>query len=222
MALAKPRQLSKPTGDITAANYIDNSDDLKALTLEQLADRFESIGNQAQLLLGSILLEARERFDSDIEFGEWITNIGGTLCSTTRQHRTRLMNLARFFKGKELLGISLTAAYEISAPVNSDVADKIYDHALNKNLPVSEIKAQIQIAKGMQSEVQINTAAIESPVKKPLSSVKKSVMSSVNGVPKQDAIKVLQDCIKQLRAEIKAFEEKNNEQPVPTSEDAGT
>jgi hypothetical protein len=207
MALAKPRQLSKPIGDITAANYIDNSDDLKALTLEQLADRFESIGNQAQLLLGNILLEARERFESDIEFGEWITNIGGTLCSTSRQHRTRLMNLARFFKGKELLGISLTAAYEISAPVNKDVADKIYEYALNKNLSVEEIKKSIQVEKGLPSETPTNAVAVEpESVLLPLEDLdifKKVVLSDVEELSDQNAIRVLQDCIKMIRAKKK-------------------
>lgn len=230
MALAKPRQLSKPTGDITAANYIDNNDDLKVLTLEQLADRFESISNQAQLLLGSVLLEARERFDSDIEFGEWITNIGGTLCSTTRQHRTRLMNLARFFKGKELLGISLTAAYEISAPVNSDVADKIYDHALNKNLPVAEIKKQIKLIKQelcVVAEIPKNKEVgckLELLSAEDFDLYEKTIFNDVKNISEQNAIRILNSCIKKLRIKIastKEIEEKNNEQSIPASEDTG-
>ncbi len=111
MALAKPKRLSKPNYSISESSYVDNADDLTSLTLEQLADRFNSIEQQAQLFQGRILLEARNRFESDAAFGEWVTNVGGTLCSTTRQHRTRLMNLARFFDSRELTVISITADY---------------------------------------------------------------------------------------------------------------
>lgn len=203
MALAKPKPLSKPNNTISENSYVDNTDDLTSLTLEELADRFDSIEQQAQLFQGRILLEARNRFDSDAAFGEWVANVGGTLCSTTRQHRTRLINLARFFDSRELTGISITAAYEISAPINEDVADKIYEYALNKNLPVSEIKAQIQIAKGIKIESDSKIIDVELQAKLALDDFKKSVMSGVKKVLQQDAIKVLQDCIKQIRADIK-------------------
>lgn len=207
MALAKPKPLAKPNNTISENSYVDNTDDLTLLTLDELADRFDSIEQQAQLFQGRILLEARNRFESDTTFGEWVTNVGGTLCSTTRQHRTRLMNLARFFDSKELTGISITAAYEISAPINEDVADKIYEYALNKNLPVSEIKAQIQIAKGIQPESDLKTIDVSSRSKqKTLEDFKKYVMFGVKKVSQQDAIKILQDCIKQIRADIKAKE----------------
>jgi hypothetical protein len=211
MALAKPKPLSKPNNTISENSYVDNTDDLTSLTLDELADRFDSIEQQAQLFQGRILLEARNRFESDIAFGEWVTNVGGTLCSTTRQHRTRLMNLARFFDSRELTGISITAAYEISAPINEDVADKIYEYALNKNLPVSEIKAQIQIAKGIQPESNLKAIDVKSQAKQILDDFKKYVMVGVKKVPQQDAILVLQSCIKQIRADIKALENQKKE-----------
>ncbi len=218
MALAKPKPLSKPNNAISESSYVDNSDDLTALTLDELADRFDSIEQQAQLFQGRILLEARNRFESDIAFGEWVVNVGGTLCSTTRQHRTRLMNLARFFDGRELTGISITAAYEISAPANEDVADKIYEYAFNKNLPVAEIKKQIQIEKGLSPEEnKTETVAVESvllPVED-LDVFKQVVLSDIKGLSDQSAIKVLQDCIKEIRGK-----KKNNEQSIPASEDA--
>ena len=200
MALAKPRKLSRPTGEVIISNYIENSDNLSDLSLEQLADRFESIEQQAQLFQGRILLEARNRFDSDIKFGEWIIKIGGTLCSTTRQHRTRLMNLARFFENKELVGISMTVAYEISAPANEAIADKIYEYALNKNLSVAEIKKQIQIEKGLTPEVIITKAEPELLPLEDFDVFKQVVLADVEGLSGIDAIRVLQDCIKELRA----------------------
>jgi hypothetical protein len=234
MALAKPKPLSKPNNTISENSYVDNTDDLTSLTLDELADRFDSIEQQAQLFQGRILLEARNRFESDIAFGEWVTNVGGTLCSTTRQHRTRLMNLARFFDSRELTGISITAAYEISAPINEDVADKIYEYALNKNLPVSEIKAQIQIAKGIQPESNLKAIDVKSQAKQILDDFKKYVMVGVKKVPQQDAILVLQSCIKQIRADIKELENQKKEdtqivtiqqlettETSPASEDTG-
>ena len=198
MALAKPRKLSRPTGEVIISNYIENSDNLSDLSLEQLADRFESIEQQAQLFQGRILLEARNRFDSDIKFGEWIIKIGGTLCSTTRQHRTRLMNLARFFENKELVGISMTAAYEISAPANEAIADKIYEYALNKNLSVAEIKKQIQIEKGLTAD--ITKAEPELLPLEDFDVFKQVVLADVEELSGIDAIRVLQDCIKVIRA----------------------
>ena len=96
---------------------------LKDLTLDELADQFESVDKQAQLFQGLILLEARERFESDKLFGEWCAT--RPLCLGSQTQRTRLMNLARFFNVREIIGISLTACYEISAPINADIADKV-------------------------------------------------------------------------------------------------
>ena len=123
-------------------------DNLKALSLDQLANRFEEIEQQGQLLQGRILLEARERFKSDNEFGAWVEQVGGAIYSTSRQHRTKLMNLAKFFELREINKISISAAYEISAPINSDIAVDVYDYAKGKNLPLTEIRKQIAMRKG--------------------------------------------------------------------------
>lgn len=122
---------------------------LKSLSLDELAHRFEDIEQQAQLMQGQILLEARNRFASDNDFGTWIEYIGGAICSTSRQHRTRLMNLARFFEGRELDKISISAAYEISAPVNKDIAEEIYESVRGKNMPLAEVRRQIALKKGV-------------------------------------------------------------------------
>ena len=157
MALAKPRKLTKLSGQIQEIDYVEGRDDLTSLSLDELAFQFESIEQQSQLLQGRILLEARSRLNSDIEFGEWVSKHTGTLCSTTRQQRTRLMNLARYFGNKDIKGISLTVCYEISAPVNEDVADKVYEYALNKNLSVADIKAKIKEEKKLLPILEINS-----------------------------------------------------------------
>ena len=171
---------------------------LKDLTLDELAGQFESVDKQAQLFQGLILLEARERFESDKLFGEWCAT--RPLCLGSQTQRTRLMNLARFFSTREIIGISLTACYEISAPINADIADKVYQAALNKNLSVAQIKAEIAKAKGVLPE-NANESSGE-PELMPLgdiSSFTAQVLADIAELPKSDAIRVLKDCIKEIR-----------------------
>lgn len=218
MALVKPKSLKTRTSDIattSVSKYVEGHDDLSALTLEELANRYEEINQQSQLFKGLILLEARSRFLSNNEFGDWVQSVP-SLCGDGNQVRNRYMNFAKYFKDKELLGISLTAAYEISAPVNEDVADKIYEYALNKNLSVAEIKKQIQIAKGLSlEENKIEPVTVE-PVLLPfedLETFKQVILSDIEGLSEQNAIKVLQDCIKEVRAKkntIRVSEDASN------------
>jgi hypothetical protein len=121
-----------------------------------------------------------------------------TLCSDTPQHRTRLMNLARFFENREIIGISLTACYEISAPINADIADKVYQVALNKNLSVAQIKAEIAKAKGLLPE---SIKASGEPELMPLADITnfmERVLADIDKLPKQEAIRVLKECLKKL------------------------
>lgn len=119
---------------------------LKTLSLDELAMQFDDIEQQAQLMQGQILLEARSRFPSDKEFGQWCAC--HSICVGSQQQRNRLIHLARFFEGRELDKIGISAAYEISAPINADVAEAVYDYARGKNLPVAEVKRQIAMRKG--------------------------------------------------------------------------
>jgi hypothetical protein len=213
MALVEINELKKrPTAQSTERfigdDTVDQSlPDLTVLTLDDLAARYTSIDQQSQLFKGLILLEARERLPDNKKFGAWIKSIQA-LCLDNQPTLTRYMNFAKYFKDKDRTGISLTAAYEISAPVNEAIADKIYEYALNKNLSVADIQKRIQVEKGVQAEDKSNPATIntEWQAKKVLDDFKKMVMSSVKKVPQQDAINVLQDCIQEIRAEIKELE----------------
>ena len=214
MALAKPRKLTKLSGQIQEIDYVEGRDDLTSLSLDELAFQFESIEQQSQLLQGRILLEARSRLNSDIEFGEWVSKHTGTLCSTTRQQRTRLMNLARYFGNKDIKGISLTVCYEISAPTNVDVADKVYEYALNRNLSVADIKAKIKEEKKLLPILENNTEehnqesfteTDHNTVKKEelmpredVSEFVKLILSDVQSLSQNEAVRVLKLCLKEL------------------------
>ena len=90
-------------------------------------------------MIGKILLEARSRFQSDKEFGQWVST--HSLCVGSQQSRNRLMHLARFFDdNRDMTGITITSAYEISSPANEDKAAEVYKEVYGKNLPVKKVK----------------------------------------------------------------------------------
>ena len=69
--------------------------DLKALSLDELAERASSIVKQSNQLLARILLEGRRRFKSNKEYGQWVNSIIG-LSDITFQHRNAMLNWAIF------------------------------------------------------------------------------------------------------------------------------
>lgn len=181
--------------------FIDGTEklSLKSLSLDELAHRYKDIDQQSQMLKGQILLEARERFKSDKEFGQWIVSVG--LSDTSRDTRSTYMNLARFFKDRDLTGISVTAAYEISAPKNSDVADEIYELAKGNNLSVSEIKQQIAIRKGANVISPKTTNADKSETQEKQIDLESELIALIDSRIKNPtlAIKILKDCIEQYQ-----------------------
>jgi hypothetical protein len=176
---------------------------LSDLSLDELANRYFEIDTQSRLLKGAILLEARSRFKADIEFGNWIKGV--ELFDT--YHRSQLhnlMNLARFFNQRDMDGISVTVGYEISKPGNADIADKVYQVALNKNLSVAQIKAEIAKAKGLLPE-SVNEGSGE-PELMPLGDISRfmeQVMADIGELPVNEAIRVLKECEKQLKKNSK-------------------
>ena len=74
MAFKDPVKIPQVT---TTSDFINkaNPTDLSGLSLNELADRYEQIERQGQLLQGIILLEVRNRFKSDNDFGDWVKNI---------------------------------------------------------------------------------------------------------------------------------------------------
>ena len=202
MALVKPKSLKTRDSEISKSisSYVEGSDDLSVLTLEQLAARYEEIDQQSQLFKGLILLEARSRFPSNNEFGDWVQTVP-SLCGDGNQVRNRYMNFANYFKDRDRTGITITACYEISAPINADIADKVYQAALNKNLSVAQIKAEIAKAKGLLPE-SVNEGSGE-PELMPLGDISRfmeQVLADISELPKAEAIRVLKECMKKLNS----------------------
>ena len=196
-------------------NFIKSVDvtSLSDLSLDDLANRYYEIHCQSHLMKGLILLEARNRFSSNNEFGDWVQSVQ-SICLDSQPVRTRLMNYAKYFKEKDITGISLSACYEISAPVNEDVADKVYEYALNRNLSVADIKAKIKEEKKLLPILESNTEEHDqesftetdhNTIKKEelmpredVSEFVKLILSDVQSLSQNEAVRVLKLCLKEL------------------------
>ena len=195
-------QLKKLEENFT--NQVDKFN-LKDLSLEQLVSRYEAIDQQSQIFKGLILLEARNRFKSNNEFGDWVKTVQ-TLCLDRQEVRTRYMNLARYFKDKEMLGISLTVAYEISAPANEQIADNLYEYVKGKDLKVSEVKKKAQELKkqlGIALPATDSAIAGQFLLSNDLQTYKDTILDGVQSLPSQDAIQILKLCLKELQEKSK-------------------
>ena len=194
-------QLKKLEQNFT--NQVDKFN-LKDLSLEELANRYETIDQQSQMLKGLILLEARNRFASNNEFGDWVKSVQ-TLCLDRQEVRTRYMNFARYFKERELGGISLTAAYQISAPANQAVANDVYEYASGKNLSVAEVRKKIvelKNAQGLPLYPEIKAADVLL-LSDHLKVFIDKVLNDVDSLTPQESIDVLKACLKQMQKKRK-------------------
>lgn len=198
----EPLQKVATTSDIKTSEIIE---DLSQLSLEQLKERYLTIHGQSQMMKGLILLEARERIPSDKEFGQWAATIGLS-DSNSFQTRNVYMNFARFFKDRDMTGISLTAAYAISSPSNTAVAEEIYQEVIGKNLPVKEVKRLIEQKKSINgvssSSIPTDTEKQHEEKQIVLPENIKTVLETVEGLHLQaaDAIALLKECIKRIKS----------------------
>lgn len=200
-------KLKKNKNDLVTLenNFIQSVDRtrLEDLDLNELANRYIEIHSQAHMMKGLILLEARNRFSSNNEFGDWVKSVIA-ICDDGFQVRNRLMNYAKFFQNKDTIGISLSACYQISAPANAEVADKVYQVALGKNLSVAQIKVEIAKAKGLLPE-SVNEGSGE-PELMPLEDISRfmeQVLADIGELSVNEAIRVLDECKKQLKKNSK-------------------
>ena len=195
-------KLKKNKNDLVTLenNFIQSVDRtrLEDLDLNELANRYIEIDSQAHMMKGLILLEARNRFPSNNEFGDWVKSVIA-ICDDGFQVRNRLMNYAKFFQNKDTTGISLSACYHISAPANAEVADKVYQEALNKNLSVAQIKAEIAKAKGLLTVSVKTSGELELMPLEDISSFMAQVLADISHLSKPDAIRVLDECKKEIK-----------------------
>ena len=189
---------------VVSGEFIQASEKTKLqdLSLNELADRYIQIDNQAHMMKGLILLEARSRFPSNNEFGEWVKSVV-TLCDDGHQVRNRLMRYAKFFKDKDTTGISLTSCYAISA-VDDEIAEAIYTEVKGKNLSVEQVKDLIKKAKKeISSEDKIQESDLNKLSDDEVKNYTNTVLTEFSELSEKNIILILQNCIKVTREKMK-------------------
>lgn len=188
---------------------INLSNNLKHQSLGFLVKQFDDIGNQSQILQGLILIEINARcyqerctFDEYVEKEE-ITN--SSLCTITHQHRTRLMNLAKFFtEDRPMEGISITAGYEISAPKNSKVAVAVYNRAVNQNYPVKTIQEMIRDEMSKLKNKSTNAIKISYTKRVDVPEQAQTVIQLIrqSGISDREALVILKTCYLKIQEDM--------------------
>lgn len=134
--------------------------DLSSLTLGELVEQYVDIDRQSHILKGQILLEARRRFISNQEFGEWRSlNFSGL----PQQTANNLMNLARYFneKTRPLAHIPVSVGYLISAPINEPIAELVYNKAIELEKPtLKDVRIFIDQLKNVSNKIASNKQLI--------------------------------------------------------------
>lgn len=182
---------------------------LKSQNLEHLVNQFDDIGNQSQILQGLILLEISARCHQErLGFDEYMQKEqikNSSLCEITHQHRTRLMNLAKFFtKERPMTGISITAGYEISAPKNQKVAVAVYNQVVNQNYPVAEIQKRIKYEMTKLNNRSTSSGKVEYARQVVLSENANTILNTVQGfnISQHEQLAILKSCYVKLQDDM--------------------
>jgi hypothetical protein len=145
--------------------------DMNRMPLEELVDRLEQIDNQATLIKWRIWWAIRQKFPSDKLFGQYIAELRMTThanCVGSQQEINRALNAGRFCEAHRItdlnsVGVLQSGIYELSRPVNDDIAPKIFRAVKNKGYPLAEIQRRIGEARAFLS-VDRPTEIHEKPV----------------------------------------------------------
>lgn len=117
--------------------------DFEQLSLDDLAKQYREIDRQSHLLKGRIILAARAKFNSDKQFGIWLSD---KLSDLNQKQAHRLACLAEFFDEQSnfsMTGISLSACYELSAPKNRSFAKDVYFEIAGRGLSLAEVREKL-------------------------------------------------------------------------------
>ncbi len=160
MAIGKLNKKSVATNVISVDTFLAKAEDnmpsimemdLSSLTLDDLVSQYIEVDRQSHILKGRILLEARRRFPSNKEFGDWRSlNFSGRL---PQQTANNLMSLARFFdeSNRPLGNIPVSAGYLISAPKYEGIAEQVYERVSALDKPsLIDVKKIIKEANPME------------------------------------------------------------------------
>ena len=121
----------------TEIGLISGEINMSKMSLDDLVIAFRKVEVRSDIVKGMVLVEARKRFDSDRDFGQWVKD--NDMAEDSQQVRNTYMHVARFFGSRDTSGISVSVCQEIAAPKNKDVAEKAYQYALGRGLTKSDV-----------------------------------------------------------------------------------
>jgi hypothetical protein len=181
--------------------------DLSEINTETLISGFDLIDEKTQLLKGKVLLEIRKRCHLEgktlQDLIEDLNMTSSSLLNLSKGQRNRLMNLAEFFNDKRPMnGISVTVAYEISAPRNQNIAMNLYTEAFNKNLTVDDIKILID---RLNKKDEFSSPKLEYVRNVSMSQDAKNILGYVNSMKlgRNAAIKAVKECYTKMIENVK-------------------
>lgn len=107
-----------------------------------------------------------------------------------------------------MAGISVTAAYAISAPDSANVAEEVYLEALDKNLSVKDVKFLIKQKKAIAIGKDEFTSESSPEDKGKMVIAEENIdeiIALVNSyqLPEDVAVELLKVCMKKIRATVK-------------------
>jgi len=146
------------TKEVAEKDSIWSLANLRKLTPDELLDRIEQIDNQAFLYTCRLLWELRQRFPSDIHFGQYIEGIRSNPDNTVKlgsQPRiNKMLHVGRFCDENKISdisksGILQSAIVELSRPANKDVASVVLHEIRRANLPLKEVLRLIEQKKAV-------------------------------------------------------------------------
>lgn len=155
-----PEQLAAQIDFINSANEsqlreiesVWSVDTLKKLSKDQIIERLFLVTNQSLLIKWRLFWELRKRFKKSKEFKQQLCELRGdptyAYCVDKQQHVNRALHAGKFCERHRITdlnkaGVYPTAIYELSKPINADVADDIYKEIKGKNIPVYEVSKKI-------------------------------------------------------------------------------
>ena len=146
------------TKEIPEKESIWSLSNLKKLTPDEIVDRIEQIDNQAFLYTCRLLWELRQRFPSDIHFGQYIEGIRNHPTHPVKLGKqpriNKMLHVGRFCNEYKISDISKSgvlqsAIVELARPVNKDIAGSVLHEIRRANLPIKDVLRIIEQKKAV-------------------------------------------------------------------------
>ena len=170
-------------------------DNLKKLSNDELIERIEQVDAQALIIKWRIWWTLRQRFKKNVEFGHYVAklreNPDYAHIVGSQQNINCAIHAGKFCEKHKItsldkVGVLRTVIYELSKPINEDIADGLYKQIKHKNMPVIEVQRLIAQAKAVNTEPQPVEPIVEPMPYEPRLPSYIPVINNVAQLPEED------------------------------------